>query len=622
MSILFGICQAEGHTVDEPTLHRMASACDRYAPDGTFVKIDGRIGMGFQPYHTHLRSRLESQPTANVGGATLTLDGRLDNSAELCGLLDLKFEHTPDSTVVLESFLRWGESCFSRFVGDWALALWHSRERTLYLARDHAGTRTLYYERTNESILWATHLESLLADTNDHELDEVFVAAYLSSQPLCDLTPYKNIRAVRPAHYLVAREGSIAQKPHWEWMVRERIVYSSESAYDEHFIHLFRQSVERRTGQGAPIVAELSGGVDSSSIVCMSDHIRKSQGATPAEFIDTISYYNNSEPNWNEMPYFTAVEDDRGKRGLHIEVGLEGATFEPPDPGYLWPGPEGRTLNAEIGFEQQVSVGRYRAILSGIGGDELLGGPPNPLPELADYLVSVRLRTLLRQSVQWGLAKRVPLIHLIRDTAVLTVRLYTRRSQGPLVLPPWLSTSLRKEATRLQLHRSHDRRWGYQPTSIDNGHMWWSIMETLPLPSRRLLARREYRYPFLDRDLVDFLLRVPSHQLMRPGRRRLLMRRALRTIVPNEVLERKRKAFVMRGPAVALAENKSKLLSLASSSRLSDLGYVDELSLRSCIDKFDALSGSDGQHQLLLAIQLELWMRRSTKNDRQSGVGS
>ena len=622
MSILFGICQAEGHTVDEPTLHRMASACDRYAPDGTFLKIDGRIGMGFQPYHTHQRSWLESQPTANVGGAMVTLDGRLDNSAELCALLNLKFEHTPDSTVVLESFLRWGESCFSRFVGDWALALWHSRDRTLYLARDHAGTRTLYYEQTNENILWATHLEPLLAGTNNHELDETFVAAYLTSQASCDLTPYKNIRAVLPAHYLVVREGSVTQRPHWEWMVRERIVYASESAYDEQFFHLFRRSVERRTGQGAPVLAELSGGVDSSSIVCMSDYIRRSEGATPADFVDTISYYSDAEPNWNEMPYFTVVEVARGKKGLHIEVSPEDVTFEPPDPGYLWPGPEGRSLGAEIGFEQQVSVGGYRAILSGIGGDELLGGPPNPLPELADYLVSLRLRTLSRQSIRWGLAKRVPLIHLIRDTAALAIRLYMGRSQVSLVQPPWLSTSLRKETTRLWLSRSSDRRWGYQPSSIDNGHMWWSIMETLPLPSRRLLVRREYRYPFLDRDLVDFLLRVPSYQLMRPGRRRLLMRRALRGIVPSEVLERKRKAFIMRGPAVSLAENQSRLLSLASSSRLGDLGYVDELSLKSRLAKFDALSGSDGQHHLLLAIQLELWMRRSAKNAKQTGAGS
>jgi len=578
--------------------------------------------MGFQPYHTHQRSRLESQPKTDVNGVMVTFDGRLDNSAELCSLLDLNQEDTPDSMVVLESFLRWGESCFSRFVGDWALALWLHQERELYLARDHSGTRTLYYEVRNEDVLWATHLEPLLAETGDHALDEAFVAAYLSSQGIRDLTPYKNIHAVLPAHYLVVRERGVTRKSHWEWIVRERIVYGSESAYDEHFFHLFRKSVERRTGPGAPIVAELSGGVDSSSIVCMSDYIRKGQGATLDGLIDTISYYSDSEPNWDEKPYFTAVEQARGKRGLHIEVLSENTTFEPPEAGYLWPGPEGRTLNAEINFENQLSARHYRAVLSGIGGDELLGGPPDPLPELADYLVSLQLRTLFNQSVQWGLAKRVPSIQLIRDAADLAVRLYTRQARVPVALPVWLSGSLRKDAARLRFRESSDCRLGYLPSSIDNGHTWWSIMETLSLSSRRLLVRREYRYPFLDRDLVDFLLRVPRHQIMRPGRRRLLMRRALRNIVPSEVLERKRKAYIVRGPAVAIVENKPKLLGLANSSRLSDLGYVDKVSLESSLAAFDALSGSDGQHQVLLAIQLELWMRRHVKNYRQTGVSS
>ncbi|AXC15551.1 Asparagine synthetase [glutamine-hydrolyzing] [Acidisarcina polymorpha] len=621
MSILFGIRQAEGHSVEEPFLRRMASTTDRYAPDGTFLKVKGRIGMGFQPYHTHQRSWLESQPGTDLQGAMVTFDGRLDNSAELCSLLDLKLEHTPDSMIVLESFSRWGETCFSRFVGDWALALWILAERALYLARDHAGTRTLYYELTKADIVWATHLEPLLAERNDHGLDENFAAAYLSSQPIRDLTPYKNVRAVSPAHYLVVRERIVTQKLHWDPTVGERIRYGTDAAYDEHFFQLFQQAVERRTGPGASILAELSGGVDSSSIVCMSDHVRKAQGATPADLINTISYYDDSEPNWNEKPYFVAVERARGKRGLHIEVSSRGATFEPPDMEYVWPGPDGRTLSAETKLEDQLAVGQYRVMLSGIGGDELLGGPPDPLPELADSLVSLQLSTLLSQGLEWGLSNRVPLVHLIRDAGALAVRLYIRQSRTPVAFPSWLSASLRKRAVRLRFQGTSWKRIGYLPSSIENGLVWWSIMETLILPSRRLLARREYRYPFLDRELADFLLRVPANQLMRPGRRRLLMRRALQKIVPVEVLERKRKAYIMRGPPVALTENKPKLLSLVSSSRLSDLGYVDEIDIQSSIAKFDALSCSTSQH-LLLAIQLELWMRRPAKTLGQADFNS
>jgi asparagine synthase (glutamine-hydrolysing) len=614
MSILFGIRQAEGHAVEECQLQSMALATARFAPDGTFLKTSGRIGMGFQPYRTHLRSNLEWQPIMGIQGNMLTFDGRLDNASELCTMLGLKCSETPDSMIVLQSFSRWGEECFSRFVGDWALALWFPAERSLYLARDHAGTRTLYYELTKEGVIWATHLEPFLAEKSDPSLDGSFAAAFLSSQPIGDLTPYKNIRAVSPAHYLVVREGEVVRKPHWEWMVRDRIRYASDAEYDENFLYLLRQAVERRTGPGAPIIAELSGGVDSSSIVCMSDYIRKGLGAAPADFIDTVSYYDDSEPNWNETPYFTAVERARGKNGVHLELSCQRATFEPPDISYLWPGPEERTLFVEKQFENHTALHSYRVVLAGMGGDELLGGPPDPLPELADYLVSLRLRALLTQSFNWGLAKRVPMIRLLRETSVFVMQVYSGRKQLPVSWPVWLSASLRREAAASQRLRYTGRRLSYLPSSIDAGLTWWLILETLYRPAHRLLARREYRYPFLDRELVDFLLRIPSQLLKEPGRRRALMRRALQHIVPVEILERKRKARVTRGPAVALLHSKPKLLSLLSTSRLEEHNFALGERLRSALANFDASSNSGMGVYLMRAIQLELWMKRQTKH--------
>ena len=147
-------------------------------------------------------------------------------------------------------------------------------------------------------------------------------------------------------------------------------------------------------------------------------------------------------------------------------------------------------------------------------------------------------------------------------------------------------------------------------------------METLFRPAQRLLARREYRYPFLDRDLVDFLLRVPPNQLKRPGRRRLLMRRALRNIVPFEVLERKRKAYIERGPAVVLGENKSKLLTLMSTSRLKERGYINQDGLEPAIAAFDAPSGAGREHHLMRAIQFELWLRRPANSLIQARFSS
>lgn len=107
--------------------------------------MHGRIGMGLQPYASHARSLLEARPFTDQRRNTLCFDGRLDNFQELLELLNVGNGDMSDSTLVLAAYQRWGEACFARFTGDWALSLWCGLERKLILARDHAGSRSLYF---------------------------------------------------------------------------------------------------------------------------------------------------------------------------------------------------------------------------------------------------------------------------------------------------------------------------------------------------------------------------------------------------------------------------------------------------------------------------------------------
>ena len=373
MAILLGICQGEGRIVQERRLLEFARATDRYALDGTFVRAQGRIGMGFQPYHTHERSNLEAQPAVDERGNMLTLDGRIDNHAELCQLLNIDGEKIADSQIVLAAFERWGEACFSMLIGDWSLALWSQANQSLYLARDHAGTRTLYFGITDDTIYWSTYLESLILGRGLRELNQEFVACYLAGRPIGDLTPYQGINAVTPSHYFIFRHGKLVRRSNWQWMITSTIRYKTDAEYEEHFRSLFRQSVERRTGPGAAILAQLSGGMDSTSIVCMSDELRASSNP-PGRPIDSISYYDDSEPSWNERFYFSLVEGARGRIGIHVDASLIPQTFQPHDPfsgEYLFPGADSSSIERERNFESLDQDHHYRAILSGIGGDEL-----------------------------------------------------------------------------------------------------------------------------------------------------------------------------------------------------------------------------------------------------------
>ncbi|WP_353069864.1 asparagine synthase-related protein [Tunturibacter empetritectus] len=607
MSVIFGIRKTEGALVEGRQLLDLAHATNRYALDGTFVRAKGSVGMGFQSYRTHQRADLESQPFLDDFGNMVSLDGRLDNHKELRELLDIPGTDTADSLIILTAFRCWGEECFARFVGDWALALWIQENSSLYLARDHAGTRTLYFEETNGHLVWSTFLETFFADRRSRPLDETYAARYLSCHPIGDLTPFANIAAVTPAHYFIFSKGTIVRRPHWQWMVKDRITYNQDSEYEEHFLKLFAQAVDRRTGPGAPILAHLSGGMDSSAIVCMSDTLRLHQGRQIEQLLDTVSFYDDSEPAWDEKPYFTAVESQRGKVGLHVDVSSTRPTFTPlscPPGGYpLLPGNDGGSYEQREHFEEILASRGYRVLLSGVGGDELLGGVPTPLPELSDYLLTCNLAALFQKTLPWCLSLRTSLLHLVRDTVRFSKRAYWSGSSGKIHLPPWASP-------RLEPNEADAKQEGglLLPSRVMNGRTWWSILETLPSP-HLASSRREYRFPYLDRDLVDFLLRIPNDQLVRPGRRRALMRRALSGILPSIVLERRRKAYIDRGPAVTLALSTDTILDSVANSLLARHGYIDIPKFESFLRQVGSQDQSRWGLSLMRTSLFEIWLK-------------
>ena len=605
MSIIFGIRKPKDAMVTLPELRALADRTEAYAIGGSEFRVAGRIGMGFQPYCTHQRSRLEIRPQRDDVGNMLSFDGRLDNYSELTDLLGID-RRVSDSTIVLHAFERWGEGCFGRLIGDWALSLWAVAEEAIYLARDHAGTRSLYFEQKGE-LRWSTYLETFF-DGRRRQINEAYAACYLACEPVREMTPFEGITSVPPAHYVKICEGEQFCRPHWTPSAERTLLYDTDAEYDEQFLYLFRQSVSRRTVPGAPILAHLSGGMDSTSIVCMSDSIREKE--KNEELLDTLSYYDNSEASWNETPYFNIVEEKRGKRGIHIDLGHILRSFEvygPTDGTFLWPGADRSTLPQEIAFEAILGQKEFKTILSGVGGDELLGGSPNALPELSQYLISGNLKLWLKRSLEWSLADRTSLLQLLTNTCIFTARLYRQPRLDSL--PSWLSERHRKICAKRARETNPQGRLQSSSAAIYNGIVWSSLMETLNNSVPRFLCRREFRYPYLDRDLVDFLLRIPREQLVRPGRRRSLMRRALRGITPVEVLERRRKAFMSRRLQDSLLYNTEHIDDLLKNPLGARIGLYERKSVVSGLDAALRDEGFRSRYAIERLLVYELWLR-------------
>lgn len=611
MGVMFGILRFDGHSVAKEAVSRIAGATEGYAPDGLSVYVDGSVGMGFQSYHTHERSRLDGAPGVDRVGNILTFDGRLDNYRDLADQLGLEDKEIADSAIVLAAFERWGERCFSQLIGDWALVLWDARQRTLYLCCDHAGTRTLYYSEVGDWISWSTYLESFFVEGPTRRLNSTYAACYLTGHPAGDLTPYEGIRGVPAAHYLKFGRNRSTQHLHWSPLAQGLIRYENSDDYREQFACLFAQSIKRRTGPGAQILSELSGGMDSSSIVCFSDWLRKREHGDQVDLLDTVSFYDRSEPNWDEEPYFSEVERQRGATGLHLYLPLLSEEIMPSPAPALWPGRDKAAYENECRLLEGTLPKEYRVMLSGHGGDELLGGVPLPLPGLADYIVLGKICRYAQQCLAWCLATRRPFFHLSADVAAFLFCQYRRPKLPGKSLPPWIRTEW---AMYLRCHNRHElgscERFRYLPSQLANERTWWKIVETLPHRSPACLTRYEYRYPYLDRDLVNFLLRVPREVLVEPGRRRSLMRKAMKGIVPDKVLERRRKANRSTSVLSALRAGATHVEALLHGSGAEQLGLVDPAVLREAVPRAIQAGDMSLIQSVTRFVLFELWFRQ------------
>ena len=610
MSAIFGIRGGEQHRFSDEAVRQILAVTHRYGPDGTRTVSRGCVLMGFQSFRTSAHLTTAEQPCVDDIGNVAVLDGRIDNREQLAGQTLTTSRDLSDAEVLLLAFEKWGEECFRHIVGEWACAIWSERLQTLYLARDHAGTRTLFFRQTGHELRWGTYLETFFVESQPPIVDDGYIASFISFNDTGELTPYKEIKAVPPSHYVVLSARGTSIRSHWSWIPSSRIVYRDIRAYDEQFLHLFEQAVRRRIIDSGHVIAELSGGVDSTSIVCMTDRVVN--GVMPTlDRIGTISYFDDTEPAWNERPYFSLMEATRELQGVHLEMSGD-QSFRPlilPDRIYPYPGVDESSFHNSIRFAEAVGSERYRVILSGIGGDELLGGVPTPFPELADYLARANVRQLLVRGTKWSVALRQPLIRILRGSCEFLWDAYRRVDRDIEATPPWMAPVLPTERfVPLQRSETQPFRMFLLPSTLGTARTWWQLARTLPNQLPNLVGCYEYRFPYLDRDLVEFAMRLPREQLVSPGRRRFLMRRALRGIVPAEILERRRKAVISRSPITSLRDGYRQIAALFADSFLCKIGLISDRDLVNELDKVLAGNITWLAH-LHRTIFMEIWLR-------------
>lgn len=609
MSVQFGRCNFDGQSVDSQYVEQVKAIIASYGPDGVSSYLEPNVTIQFAALHTTKESRLDRQPKITPRGDVVTWDGRLDNRLQVALDLNQISADSSDAALVAAAWEKWGIESFARFIGDWTISIWRPGTRSLVLAKDPIGTRHLFYSVAGAQVAWSTILEPLiLQGKREFRLNEEYIAGWLSAFPATHLTPWVGIEGVRPSHYVHFGPAKKSEAKYWDFNPRNTIRYSSDSQYDDHFRYIFTEAVHRRLRSDGIVVAELSGGVDSSSIVCVADKLIAG-GMPDSCGLTTISYHCSSEPSWDEYPYFTRIEELRGRKGWHVDVGdTDSSRFDFCNSGFSnTPASQLPNRNLAKQFSDCMNSQQSRILLSGVGGDEVTGGVPTPTLELEDLLAQANFIELAHKLKRWALEKRKPWFQLLLSAIrPFCPAVYGNAStSGPA---NWLNRSFAKRhRSALSGYWFRRKLFGPRPSFQEN-------LSTLELLRRQLSCTPpitappcERRYPYLDRDLLEFLYAIPREQLVRPGQRRSLMRRALVGIVPDEVLNRKRKAYVARWPLVEISNAWRDLDHMRKHMLSGALGIIDQEAFA------DSLQAAKSGNQvaivpLMRALLLESWL--------------
>lgn len=498
----------------------------------------------YQLYSTPEAIR-EKQPLQNQKGTCwITCDGRIDNFDELLTALasHVSFQEAPtDGELFLAAYDTWGVECLSRIVGDFAFALWDNEQRLLFCARDPFCMRPFFYYFDGKRFLFASQIRQIFFDPHvPLRLNDTFIYAFLCGWSWnWEQTIYRNIRRLPGGHYLLLRSTAPIIRRYWDVDPKREIHYKDSREYDEHYRQLFRQAVHSRLRSVGPVGISLSGGVDSSVITCVANEIQRKEGI-PSQGIRLFTYfYGRHRKKCDESHYASEVAQACGLSLTNISadsfrayegIVQQSLSFDEPDQSAVFY----KLMDALAAAAQSENC---RVLLWGHGADAFLDGS---ITYLVSYLRKLKLISLARDLRRWhhytGFTY-LKLIHRYLFRPLVYPRYWMEVSDNR---PPWISRKIWRKYTKMPKSKF------WQPPSITNPmvRQWYEFgLQTRRchswLDNQILLKHQvESRCPFFDHRLVEYLLRVPVYQKIRPGIRKFLSYRAFQDIVPKPILER------------------------------------------------------------------------------------
>lgn len=559
MSGIAGIIRFDGIPIEPGLVEAMTSGMAHRGPDGIGHWIKGSVAIGNCMLRTTPESLEETLPLANEDQSlVLVMDGRVDNWEELRKELlgrGLLLRNRSDAELVLRAYETWGRDCLSHIEGDFALAVWDRGLQKLFCARDRMGIKPFNYYWDGRTFVFASELHAILQlPTVLEEPNEGMLAEFLAFEWYSrDETPWKGIYRLVAAHCMEISGRGLKTEQYWEPSLEEVLPYKTENEYVEHYRELFSDAVRRLSRSHRPIAIQVSGGLDSSAVFSMAEHLRI-QGRLKAPDLQGYTFAFSDKSEADEVEYARAVGKHFGRQIHEIEPSKpsldwydERAKIYREFPGY----PNGIMC---VGLMKAVSDRGSRVILTGQGGDQWLQAERIYYAEELSRLRWISAFNCLKEDVGAYGAKQAAYWFLRQGVFLL---LPTRAQKAARALfgkggaiaegPYWLSPRMQEMVEQRRklpkpgtgkifrlLSQKRLLEILYDPFIT-------LVMERFDRESAR--AGTEQRNPFYEQRFVQFAFSTPERMRLRGDKVKYIHVRAMQGLMSPTVLERKSRAY-------------------------------------------------------------------------------
>ena len=555
MSGICGYFHRKGTPIVSDALDPIMSKMQSYGKDGCHIWQQNSIAFG------HLMTYVTPQSIGEIipyedsqSKAVVTADARLDNRDELCHLLDIPkpdADGIHDSQLILKAYLRWGTDCPKHLMGDFAFAIYDSRERHIFCSRDIMGVKPIYYYINPECFCFSSDIAALLHSPDvPVELNLRYVRSYLELPFFYhkEFTFYENIFKLPPAHFLLVKPDKLIKRTYWKPGQTAKIQYKQEEDYIQHLQELLDKAVTCRLRSAYPVGSHLSSGLDSSLLAVLAARKLKEHG----EPLHTFSWASPPSPEdyplKDERSIVEMISQKEGTTQHYTDISeqvltaylMRDITIQPTE-----------TLIHEIVVSQVSAKNKLRVMLSGWGGDEIIAF--NGRGYFADLFYRGHWRTMTRElywrarlhkSNFWVGVRNKVILPLTPDILLKLLRPNSSQLQHHLPMPICLQPDFRVELSKVKLLNFPNLReragvHRNQTTLLSSGHLT-NRMESWAYNGAEYGI--EYRYPLLDQRIIEFGLSIPDYLYFKNGWKRYLYRRSAQKYLPSEAVWKRTKS--------------------------------------------------------------------------------